>query len=118
MKAVVQNTTAEFFMSLGEKGDDDVVRPFDLTGHDASTPKICWKAGSTKVEKLLTDADVSIVGPEIDGKIKGVLNPSQTASFPNGEFGDIEVVVTKTVGGVTTSFQLLKSWQVIEKICD
>jgi hypothetical protein len=117
MKEVVQGAKGTIDISLGTKGNDGVTRPFDLTGHTATTPKICWKAGVIKIEKELTDSNVSIIGADTAGQIQGILTPTETATFPEGEIGDVEIIVDKG-GTEVTVFQLLASWRVIKKICD
>lgn len=117
MKEVIQGAQGVFDISLAEKDSAGILRPFDLTGHTATTPQVCWRAGTTKIEKLLTDPDVTIQGLETAGQIRAILDASETLTFPNGEIGDIEVVVDDGLGGIK-KFQILESWRVIEKICD
>jgi len=118
MKKVIQGTRDVFDIDLGVKESGGIItRPFDLTGIVEADSKICWQAGSTKIEKTFSDADVSIIGADADGMVQGILDVVETGSFPADEVGVIEIVIDKGAGDVT-KFQVLDAFQVVSKICD
>lgn len=120
MKKVFQGSREVFDIDLGVKDnctDVEITRPFDLTGIVLADSKICWKAGTTKLEKAFDDPDVSIIGADTAGMVQGVLDIVETGNFPKDEVGDIEVLIDKGAGDITR-FQVLGAFQVIGKICD
>jgi len=120
MKEVIQKAREVFDIDLGLQdltSGSQFIDRFDLTGIVLASSKICWKAGSTKKEKAFDDPDVSIIGDITKGQVQGILDTTETDSFPAEELGSIEVLIDKGAGDVT-KFQLLDSFQVKAKICD
>jgi len=117
MKPVIQGAQVPFTINLTETKNQNGVKvttPFDLTGN--TEIEVCFKVGSTVVSKKKTvGAGVLIIGAEIDGKISSTLEIADSDGFAPGD-GDIEIFETKGAG-VVTKFQILKAFQVIEKIC-
>ena len=111
MRQIVQGEQQTFVIQLSRK-QDNVQFPFDLTGY--TEIQVCFKSNTTIVEKD-TSSDVTVVGPDTDGKIQAILQVADTESFQTGK-GDIEVVVTKPAGEVT-KWQIPNSFQVSEAIC-
>jgi len=71
-------------------------KPFDLTG--ATEILVCFKSGAQKVEKKLTDTDVSIVGSPLLGQITTDLTPADTTSLGSTDNGTIVVTITQPAG--------------------
>lgn len=118
MKKVIQGSREVFDIDLGVREAGGIItRPFDLTGMVDADSKICWQAGTTKIEKNFEDADVSVIGALKDGMVQGILDVTETGSFPADEVGVIEIVIDKGAGDVT-KFQVLEAFQVVPKICD
>jgi len=117
MKTVIQGEKATFNISLATRDDDGILRPLDLTGLVEADSKVCWQAGSTKKEKVFSDADITVTAPATLGKLVAILDVAETLLFPAGSIGDIEIIVDKGAGDVTKA-QILESWRSLEKICD
>jgi len=116
MKNVVQGDDATFPFELAtQRVNSQIQDPFNISVISDAQSKVCWKAGTTKIEKAFDDADVTVTDGTA-GKFTALLDDTESATFPKGELGDIEVSIV--IGTTTTKFQLLKSWRVIEKICD
>ena len=119
MKKVFQGAREVFDIDLGVKDTctgSDITRPFDLTGFVPADSKICWRAGTTQIEKAFDDPDVAVIGVDTAGMVQGILDIDETASFPKDEVGDIEILIDKGAGDITR-FQVLDGFQVIGKIC-
>ena len=120
MKKIIQGSREVFDVDLGLKdlcSGSNIVRPADLTGMLDATSKICWQAGTTKIEKLFTDIDLVLIGVPKDGMVQGILDVTETGSFPADEVGIIEIVIDKGSGDVT-KWQIIDAFQVVKKICD
>ena len=89
-------------------------KPFDLTG--ATEIKVCFKAGSTTVSKLLSLAEVSVVGNALLGQITTDLSTTDTDSMTQTSKGDVEVTVDYGSGNVKKA-QIQDTFKVTEKIC-
>lgn len=117
MRTIIQGEKETFTINLTEKeslSDGTILtKPFDLTGF--TEIEVCFKVGTTIKSKKLTLAEVSVIGLDTDGKIQVALEVADSNGFGVGQ-GSIEVVITKAVGDVT-KFQILNSFQIVQKFC-
>jgi len=107
---VIQGEKQSFTINLKQPSGS----PFDLTGFTEIT--VCFKAGSTVVQKLESLAEVSVVGADTLGTITVDLAIADSDSFsPTGE-GHIEVHVAFSASDVRKT-QILNAFQVTAKLC-
>lgn len=111
MIEVIQGEKQPFTIRLRSKSTGD---PWDLSANVEI--KVCFKSGTTIVEKLKTLAEVSIVGAVTEGKIQTDLLIADTNLLPKTTEGHIEVLVDYGSGDVRKT-QILGAFHVIEKIC-
>ena len=111
MIEVIQGEKQPFTISLRSKSTGDA---FDLTGFNEIT--VCFKAGSTTIEKTESAGEVSVVGADDKGKIQVDLKVADTTSFAKTTDGQIEVSVDFGSGDIR-KLQILDAFHVVEKIC-
>lgn len=115
MKSFIQGSEVVFPIDLATKRTSGVLDPFDLTGHVAATSKVCWQAGTTKIEKFFTSADI-VVTDVPKGKIDAKLLSTETDDFAALDIGDIEIHIDLG-GGNVQIFQILEAFNVLGSKC-
>jgi hypothetical protein len=108
-----QGEKQEFNIFL-KTNTNGITEPLDLT--TATEIKVCFKAESTVVTKLLSLAEVSIVGSATLGKITIDLLPADTDTMPKTSNGSIEVVITFSATDVKKVIQT-QAFMVEQKLC-
>ena len=115
MKMVVQGEDPIFKIQLGSRDKcAEVATAVDISGITTADSKVCWKAGTTVIEKTFDDADITITDAA-KGKFEAVLDAAESVTLLANEVGDIEVLISE--GGRIKKYQLLKSFQVKAAIC-
>jgi hypothetical protein len=114
MKKYVQGESVDFTVQLLKKDEDEVSRPFDLTGNTEIS--MIWKASTSVIKKNRVAATVGVVilGASTEGKIKGTLLPADTETQPKNAAGLIEIVVTFSATDIK-KFQVKGAFAVEEK---
>jgi len=107
---IIQGEKQDFAFNLKSKSTGN---RFDLTGF--SEIKVCFKSGTTLVEKLESLAEVTVVSAA-DGQITTSLSVADTDSFAKSDDGDVEIHVDFGGGDVKKS-QILGAFFVTEKLC-
>lgn len=114
MKTIIQGEKETFTIQLAVKdAETEVIRPYDLTGNTEIT--VHFKVGTSLTTKNRVAATVGVVilGADIDGKIKGTLEASDTALMPKSGTGFIEIKVNKGSGEIK-KFRIEQAFQMQE----
>jgi len=110
MIVIIQGEKQPFELNLSSLKNGTA---FDLTGFTDIT--VCFKIGSTTIEKKESDGDVTVVS-EPRGEISTFLTVADTDSLTPGTDGAIEVLVDFG-GGDIKKAQDLNAFKVVAKIC-
>lgn len=121
MKDIIRGEQAIITIELaGKRKSSEILDAFDASNFDKTIPsaaKVCFKAGTTLIEKTWDEAEINTVDAA-EGILVATLEGSETDTFTANDVGIIEVVyVDDTDNKLIRKFQSPRAFQVKEKIC-